>query len=385
MAGVIRKIIDKCVSHANDMYDVFLISHRRRTEIAKFKDTRRIEIYKTISLSEEQKNAIDDVYVKHYGERIPYTWHRHYTAFTGHFDSLFFPELLYIPEFEHFLNPNNDYVEVFGDKNVLPMIAKSVGVAMPKTLFSCVNGICRDENNVFLGESDINSHLSTLGKVFIKPSVDSNSGNGCSVVKFENDIDTLSGRRIEDIISELGKNYLVQECIECHESVKKLHPNSVNTFRIITYRWKDRIEHCPSILRIGMGNNVLDNAHAGGIFIGISDDGKLCSKAYTEFNRSYVSHPDTGVKFSEYEIPIYKDVLVAAERMHMSIPQIGLINWDFTISANGKPLLIEANTKGGGIWILQMAHGVGPFGDKTYEILEWMRDEKRKKLSERNK
>ena len=109
----IREVLN---SFLLDIYDKILISHRRRTEVNKFKDKRRRQIVGSRLLSSGEKHEIDEFFLSHYGKRIPYTWHQYYTAFTGRFDPQYFPELLFIPEFEHFMNPYPEYVKVFGDK-----------------------------------------------------------------------------------------------------------------------------------------------------------------------------------------------------------------------------------------------------------------------------
>ena len=35
-------------------------------------------------------------------------------------------------------------------------------------------------------------------------------------------------------------------------------------------------------------------------------------------------------------------------------------------------MLIEGNMNGGGIWVIEMAHGTGAFGERTAEVLQWM-------------
>ena len=130
-------------------------------------------------------------------------------------------------------------------------------------------------------------------------------------------------------------------------------------------------------MRIGQGGNFLDNAHAGGMFIAVDNDGTLHKKAFTEFRNEYTQHPDTKIKFEDYKIDLFPEVIKAAIQMHESVPQIGCCNWDFTIDITGTPMLIEANMnngkQGGGIWLIEMAHGVGAFGDNTAEILQWLR------------
>ena len=364
--------MDKLRKFVRNILDKILIFHGKRIEIKKFKTPERKEIWKNSILSYEQKKQIDELYIKNYGKKIPYVWHRHYTAFMNNFDPKFFPELLYIPEFEHYMNINFDYCKVFGDKNVLPMIAMYAGVKMPKTVLSCVDGILFTENVKELSINEACDCLAEKGELFGKPSVDSNSGKGCVLVDFHNGKDLKSNKSVKNILDSLGDNFVIQERIHCHEDIKKIYPDSVNTFRIITYRWKDMYHHMPVIMRIGRGGNYLDNAHAGGMFIGVENDGTLKNKAITEFKQEFFKHPDTGVFFENYKISGIDKVIEAALTMSRAMPQIGVVNWDFTIGEDGNPILIEANMNGGSVWLIEMAHGRGAFEDLTPEILKWL-------------
>lgn len=136
-------------------------------------------------------------------------------------------------------------------------------------------------------------------------------------------------------------------------------------------------------MRIGKGGACVDNAHAGGVFIAVEDDGTLHEWATTEFNDKFIEHPDSHLVFAGYQIPLVKDVIAAAYRMHNMIPQVGAINWDFSINEEGKPILIEANINGGSVWLFQMAHGRGAFGDETAEVLQWLRKVKKMNRKER--
>jgi D-alanine-D-alanine ligase-like ATP-grasp enzyme len=69
--------------------------------------------------------------------------------------------------------------------------------------------------------------------------------------------------------------------------------------------------------------------------------------------------------------------------MHAAIPQLGVVNWDFTIDPAGNPVLIEANCKNGSVWLPQMAHGVAAFGERTAEVLQWLRFMKKLRPHER--
>lgn len=367
-----------------DSIDRLRIMRKRHSEIKKFTDPRRVEIFNKIALSSTQKAAIDTFFLKNYGKKIPYTWHRHFTAYTGNFDVKYFPELLFIPEFEHFENSNPAYAEAFRDKNVLPLLAKSLGIQTPKLIVSCINGSYHDAQYNIITRSQLYEILQDVGVVFAKPSVDSSSGKNCSLLCLKGGIDTYSGKKIQGIIDDLGCGFCIQECISMHPSLSCIYPHSVNTFRIITYIWHGNIVSMPTILRIGRGGNHVDNAHAGGMFIAVSDDGVLHEKAFTEFKEEYTKHPDTHLVFKGHKIEGVSQMIQTAKRMHAALTQVGTVNWDFTIDKQGEPVLVEANINGGSIWLIEMAHGVGAFGENTGEVLQWMKTMKKLPKSRRN-
>ncbi|MCW6700876.1 hypothetical protein NH288_02070 [Anaerococcus sp. NML200537] len=366
-----------------ELYGKYRIRRSRKNEINKISDQRRQNILGKVHLTEDQIKKVNELYINNYGEKVSLDWHKYFTAYTGNFDENFFPELLFIPEFEHFMNINKDYSKAIEDKNLLPLIAKSVGIKTPEILLSCCYGLYRDNNYSLLSKIEFTNKLSNLGKVFIKPSVDSDSGSDCFIANFRNGIDTLTNKKAEDVLSNLGSNFVIQEVISCHESIKEIYPKSVNTFRIITYRWNNKIEAMPVIMRIGRGNANIDNAHAGGIFIALDNDGILHKTAFTEFCDKFNEHPDTKLIFEGHKIVGVEKVIEAAKRMHQALPQLGSYNWDFTIDEDGEPVLIEANVNGGSIWLIEMAHGKGGFGENTKDVLKWIREMKSLKLEDR--
>ncbi|MDD6400222.1 MAG: sugar-transfer associated ATP-grasp domain-containing protein [Lachnospiraceae bacterium] len=381
--SIIKKVLKQLILTGDDFADRLVVSHLRRGEVKKIKDKRRVEILKKTELSSEQKHKIDKLFQENYGEKIPYDWHRYFTAYTGNFDERYFPEILYVPEFEHFMNVNKSYCDVYADKNVIPLIAKATGIVTPETLFSCVYGMFRDRNNKVLSKTDFIEKASNIGNAFVKPSIDSSSGQGCAVIDLRNGKDIHSGKTVDELIEALGDNFVIQELVKSHKSISNIYPNSVNTFRVITYRWNSDIEVMPVIMRIGRGNSEVDNAHAGGIFIGVENDGTLKSTAFTEFRDTFNEHPNTHVVFKGYRIEHFDRIVEAAKMLHSTIPQLGIYNWDFTINEEGTPVLIEANTLSGSIWLAEMAHGIGVFGDKTEDVLKWIRHMKRLKKSNR--
>ncbi len=342
-------------------------------EYRKFKAPIRKAIFETVELTAEQKTQIDELFTRSYGKKIPYTWHRHYTAFTGNFDEKYFPELLFIPRFEYYMNAHRAYTEVFSDKNMLPMIASAdKEVLVPPTYMKCVAGLYYAGDNRVISREEAVRLLGDMGEVFSKPTIGTSSGRGCAVLDMHDGVDRRSNKGVEELLKEMGTDFVIQERVKCHPQLATLHPTSCNTFRIMTYRWRDSFYTIPSILRVGQHGNTVDNAHAGGMFIAIDDDGTLHKTAFTEFNEQCTVHPDSGIVFENYQIDGFSTCREAALRLHRVLPQIGVINWDFTLNEEGRPVLIEVNLTSGGIWIFQMPHGRSAFGDRTEEILTWI-------------
>ena len=353
------------------------------TELNKYKDKRRKKIYSSVKLTSIQKQQINKLYKQHYGKKIPHTWHKHFTAFTGKFDKYYFPELLFIPEFERYMNYNKNLAKVLEDKNLLPYFANQAHIKTPKTIISCQRGLYKDQEGNIINQEQVLKQLENIGSCFLKPSIESDSGKGCRLLNFKNGLDKTSGETTHKIIKNAGNNFIIQEKVECHQSIKKIYDKSVNTFRIMTYRWKDEIIVAPAIMRIGQNNSFLDNAHAGGMFIAINEDGTLHQSAFTEFKEEYYMHPNSKLIYKDYKIELFPQVREATKKMHTMLSDIGVINWDMTLNENGEPILIEANVNGGSIWLFQMAHGCSVFGDKTPEILQWIKTVKKIKYKDR--
>lgn len=342
----------------------------KRAELKKIKESRRKKIYEKVVLSDSEKNEIDKFFLKNYGKKIPYEWHRLYKSYTGKFDKKYFPEFLYIPNFEKKVNPAY-YAKVFEDKEIVSFLCQGTNIRYPHILCYCINGILLDNNYKIISFEELKKKLEGQ-KLFIKPRVDTSSGEGCQVIKIKNGINIKTNQKIEELLAEYQQNFLIQECLKNHKVLANLHPESINTFRVMTYVWNGEVKCCPIILRIGQGRKNIDNAHAGGMFIGIKETGNLCREAYTEFQRRYLEHPDTKIKFEEYCIPQIRKIEEAAKKLHSKIVQVGIISWDLTLDENENVVMIEANIRGGSIWLIQMAHGCGVFGEDTAEILKFI-------------
>lgn len=282
-------------------------------------------IWKSVKLTKEQKRAIDKFYKQNYGKKIPYTYHRLYTAYTGNFDEKYIPNMVYAPYLERFLT-DIAYGKVFTNKNTLSIFARGLNAKMPQNIVIGNESGYYDKDFNRITLSDVERILHNIGKVFVKRTTESCGGRGCAIANFINGFDTNSNLTVSEFISSYDKDFSIQEFIVCHDSISKIYPHSVNTFRVITYILDGEVYHCPIILRLGLGGSFTDNASAGGIFVAVDDDGTLHKSAFTEYRKEYTIHPDTNITFEGHKIEHLDKVIKLAERLQLAIPQVGIIN-----------------------------------------------------------
>ena len=290
----------------------------------------------------------------------------------------YFPDFMLYTYFERFMNLNVRYNWALEDKNLFPYVAEAAGVKIPETLAKKVYGVMFDGDNNVITEKELIQMLRDKGKLFCKPSTGSCGGSGCFALDFGAENEASCHKKL----LSLGENFIIQKKVIPHQSISELYSLAVNTFRVITYRWKGEFVSMPVFMRVGQGGAVVDNGAAGGMFVGVKPDGSLTDKAVMPYNTNIPVHPDTGVAFKGHVIEHFPKVVDAAIHLHQYIPQIGLVYWDFTIDSDGDPVLIECNTWKGTIYAVQMTHGVPAFGERTAEILQWIKKMKKTPYSQ---
>lgn len=139
--------------------------------------------------------------------------------------------------------------------------------------------------------------------------------------------------------------YILQRSIQQSEEMSKINPKAVNTLRIITVYNAGEPYVLSALLRVGTENSGnVDNWAAGGLAIGIEETGHLKQYGLYKPGRGTKDsvHPDTGVVFSEFEIPSLKEAFDIACAAHRCFYGIGAIGWDIAITPDG-PCFIEGN------------------------------------------
>ncbi|MBR6826024.1 MAG: hypothetical protein IKM59_05700 [Oscillospiraceae bacterium] len=174
--------------------------------------------------------------------------------------------------------------------------------------------------------------------IFAKPNHGS-CGKGVTKLKVADFADS------EAMLNHIRSNQLIilEHTLPQHESMAKLHPNSVNTLRIVTDLVGETVHIAYIMVKIGRGGHCCDNTGQGGMLCRVdTETGKIRSVATDDYFNIFEAHPDTGVIFQGYEIPMLAEAIALAKEAALEIPQMRHIGWDIAITPDG-PAIIEGN------------------------------------------
>jgi hypothetical protein len=150
---------------------------------------------------------------------------------------------------------------------------------------------------------------------------------------------------IDRLVTKTGYRFILQEKVRQHRKLSALHPHSLNTIRIVTFRNASNVELFSLALRVGANGRPTDNWASGGIVIRVNPDtGRLQGEGFFKcgFGGRVRAHPDTGVEFDGLQIPFFDEAVRMAEAFHRELYGIHSVGWDLAITENG-PIVLEGN------------------------------------------
>lgn len=207
-----------------------------------------------------------------------------------------------------------------------------------------------EEKDRFLERFDDFAHRDWIGRVvrnsreefdafadkhphcILKPRTDS-GGTGVTLC-------TITPANREEVWQRLNDNDMIAEELltQCPE-MAAIHPESVNTIRVLTLRGK----LCAAVVRVGVGGSFVDNACSGGVFASLNCETGIVDTHGADFlDHRFMLHPTTGVPFPGFQIPKWDEVLALIGQAVKRVPNAIIVGWDVAITDEG-PLLIEGN------------------------------------------
>jgi hypothetical protein len=294
-------------------------------------------------------------------------WHKVYAAASGRSSVDYLPEDLFYNVFENRLNPRHRKTS-YGDKNHYDRLGWS---CLPETVFRIINGRLFDSSYQMI-DRDTALQLAQatgLSEFVAKPARATGGGVG---VRFLD-----PGQRASFAAAQAKPNadWIIQHPIRQHGDLAQLHPNCVNTLRIITIRMGSSVTVVSAFLRIGTGTARIDNMTEGkGIAVGVEDDGRLRKCAYDNDLRRYDVHPDHGYGFDEIIVPSFSAAQQTCIRLHQTIPELDFISWDVAIAHDGAPVVLEFNIRRQDVNTSQVCSGpvLKPYIDEVLGRDRWM-------------
>lgn len=336
---------------------------------------RKRRLIRSVHLTLDQKKRITQLWKTNYGKKIPLYWHRLYASYTGIVDVNYFPEIFYSTNLER--KYNDPYLALSSENKtqmdlLLRLPAETQSSVVPMLLYKTC-GAYFDSHHELITEARAEQMLSSYGHCVIKASMDTDSGRDVKVLDMFDGVDKRSGHSTKEILHLFNGDFLVQPFLEVHDVLKRINPSSVSTMRIVTYLINGKTFHAPLALRIGAVGSDVDNIHAGGMGVGLDDDGFLNEVAFSEFGEKIYAHPGSGVVFKGVQIPGVKAAIEMVEKCHLLIPRLTFVSWDVTIGQDGKPVIIEINTRNQAVWLSQMVNGRSFFGNNTEYMIRQLK------------
>lgn len=148
-------------------------------------------------------------------------------------------------------------------------------------------------------------------------------------------------KKIYDLYNDLynNKQILVEEiAVQC-KKLSDLHPDSINTLRVVTLKGTV----VTALLRIGNNHNNVDNFNHEGLCVPIDiEDGIIKYQAIDKKGNLYEKHPITKKVIVGFKVPKWNEVKKICEQAALEIPQVGYIGWDVCVTKDDI-CFIEAN------------------------------------------
>lgn len=320
-------------------------------------------------------SKVQDFWEENYDRKIDPSLHTAFMNLTNKKEPRLIPARIMQREILPVLN---DYTmsHFYGDKNLYDIIINPTRSV--ETVLRNINGSYFDSNHKPVKTSDVmtillNGHPALI----IKPSK-TNNGNGIKKIEIKDKQIYLNKQRVtvEDLEEIYHENFIIQKELKQHPNLAAPHPASVNTLRMVTFRWKNEIKYLLAFARFGSNDDIRDNANVDtSPRVGISDTGEFFHIGISHTGQRFTHHPSTGFCFADLKpIPNFDEFKQFVIDCHKKILHLNFISWDIVVGIDGKPIFLEANFAGSTSFY-QLVAQKSMFGDLTEEVLNYVRDE----------
>lgn len=331
---------------------------------------------KCTSLTKEEKREV--IAQWKYLTKVPMRWGfdylSAYKALNG-FDIRVLPTIYYFSGIHDILNPE-PHRTLLSHKAISELIMDNE-VRHPETILRSFGGVLLDSHYTSVSPEQGLKILEADGNdCLVKLATDSMQGLG--VFKLDHGVlEQLSTQILTGRYDTYKSDFVVQKIATQSPLTSIFNPTSINCFRITTININGYVSAPTIIFKAGAFGSFVDNMGTGkrGVVVGVNADGKF--RNIGMYGNGELANSHNGISFDGYEVPQVKCLIDAAVALHSKINSVHIIGFDLALDQNNKPLLIEANTVYPGVTSEQLMGGP-IFGDRTMEVVQFLRDSIRK-------
>ncbi|MCR4990886.1 MAG: hypothetical protein K6A38_08495 [Lachnospiraceae bacterium] len=318
-------------------------------------------------LTSDELRSIHELYDP-YVKNVPTIYHRYYKGTSGRFYPEYIPEEMYLCDITRYLN-DRDMAFYYDHKCYYGRLFD--GIDQPKTVVMRINGIWLDDDYRVISPSAALKYLCKENEAVYKTAQYSEGGAGVAFLSMPKDMPQKEKESLvrTTLKGQKGADVIIQRPLRQCEETKWIHPDSVNTFRIVSLIMDDEVHILQAALRTGVGSSKTDNGRGGGIYIGIDEDNCLKEIGVRENGETYKAHPDSGATFKGTNLECVEKAYELVKKAHPMIAHMRLVSWDVAIDDKGRAVLIECNLTLGSCNCVQMVNGPF-FGGFTHRILD---------------
>lgn len=308
------------------------------------------------------------------------------------------PEILGYSLLEKQLNPIR-YRDFYSDKNVYSMYFPDSKV-IPQTLMARIVGgqivryndkkkynelVFSFKNLSNLSAGALAAQLEGYSKVCFKPTVDTSSGLGVTLfLRQENQFLASDGTKLDgQYLEQMGNDWVIQEVIQQHPYISQFNTSSTNTLRVCVYRslMDEQPRVTAAAMRVGAEGAFVDNAHAGGRFVGIDvQTGALHHTTLDQYGTRKDVWNNVDYSKNDFQIPCWQQVKDMAVSIAHHTPHMRLIAFDICLDSSSSPRVIEMNV-GGFSWWMLLYIGQDVFAGETAKVIDYCLEMQKKNPS----
>jgi|GEM_PF-277774 len=297
-------------------------------------------------------------------------WHRALASASGRADPRYVPEDVFHVDILPALN-RMELAAAYADKNAYSRLFPTA--PMLPILLRNMNGRYLDAEYGLLGVEAAEALLhSARGEYVVKPSIDSGDGKGARRLRVEDGRVLVDGSamHLREIAATYGgRDFLVQRHIRQHPFLAAFHPGSLNSVRITTLRTDEHVVILMAVLHTGNHGAWLAAVSPGGAIVcGIGPSGALGGVGMDIALCTYAAHPSSGLAF-DGTVPGFPALAALARTLHVRLPYLNFVVWEFGIGEDGGPMLIDVNIRVPAMDVDQALNGP-LLGEHTEWVLE---------------